>query len=102
MTAVAVAAMAMPNICYFLKLFIAVTSAFTLYTVVGGCQPTSAKTSPRGATMARAAKPRENKDKKARDLPTGIALLWGEQDQPARGPKPSLTPQRIAEAAVTL
>ncbi|WP_326642342.1 TetR/AcrR family transcriptional regulator C-terminal domain-containing protein [Nonomuraea fuscirosea] len=39
---------------------------------------------------------------KARDLPTGIALLWGEQDQPARGPKPSLTPQRIAEAAVTL
>ncbi len=52
--------------------------------------------------MARAAKPRENKDKKARDLPTGIALLWGEQDQPARGPKPSLTPQRIAEAAVTL
>ncbi|MFC6937224.1 hypothetical protein ACFQHO_47730 [Actinomadura yumaensis] len=42
--------------------------------------------------MARAAKPRENKDKKARDLPTGIALLWGEQDQPARGPKPSLTP----------
>lgn len=50
--------------------------------------------------MPRAAKPRENK--KARDLPAGIALLWGEQDQPARGPKPSLTPRRIAESAVTL
>ncbi|MFI6737269.1 TetR/AcrR family transcriptional regulator [Nonomuraea sp. NPDC050451] len=51
--------------------------------------------------MARAAKPREDKDK-PRDLRTGIALLWGEQDPPARGPKPSLTPRRIAEAAVTL
>ncbi|TQF04565.1 TetR/AcrR family transcriptional regulator [Kitasatospora acidiphila] len=39
---------------------------------------------------------------KARDLRTGIALLWGEQDQPTRGPKPSLTPGRIAEAAVAI
>ncbi|MEU7895753.1 TetR/AcrR family transcriptional regulator [Nonomuraea sp. NPDC049152] len=55
-----------------------------------------------GAAMARAAKPRESKEKRTRDLRAGIALLWGEQDQPARGPKPSLTPRRIAEAAVTL
>ncbi|MFJ9848813.1 TetR/AcrR family transcriptional regulator [Streptomyces sp. NPDC101150] len=39
---------------------------------------------------------------KARDLRTSVALLWGEQDQPTRGPKPSLTPRRIAEAAVAL
>ncbi|MFC9741865.1 TetR/AcrR family transcriptional regulator [Streptomyces noursei] len=39
---------------------------------------------------------------KARDLRAGVALLWGEQDQPTRGPKPSLTPARIAEAAVAL
>ncbi|GAB2687395.1 TetR/AcrR family transcriptional regulator [Kitasatospora kifunensis] len=39
---------------------------------------------------------------KARDLRAGIALLWGEQDQPTRGPKPSLTPHRIAEAAVAI
>ncbi|MCK7622559.1 TetR/AcrR family transcriptional regulator [Streptomyces sp. RS10V-4] len=39
---------------------------------------------------------------KARDLRTGIALLWGEQDRPTRGPKPSLTPRRIADAAVDL
>ncbi|MFG2825410.1 TetR/AcrR family transcriptional regulator [Kitasatospora sp. NPDC048365] len=39
---------------------------------------------------------------KARDLRAGIALLWGEQDQPTRGPKPSLTPGRIAEAAVAI
>jgi AcrR family transcriptional regulator len=39
---------------------------------------------------------------KARDLRTGIALLWGEQEQPTRGPKPSLTPGRIAEAAVAV
>ncbi|MER5741879.1 TetR/AcrR family transcriptional regulator [Streptomyces sp. NPDC002225] len=41
-------------------------------------------------------------EKKARDLRTGVALLWGERDRPTRGPKPSLTPQRIAEAAVGL
>ncbi|MER7988860.1 TetR/AcrR family transcriptional regulator C-terminal domain-containing protein [Streptomyces noursei] len=39
---------------------------------------------------------------KARDLRAGVALLWGEQDQPTRGPKPSLTPPRIAQAAVAL
>ena len=31
-----------------------------------------------------------------------IALLWGEQEQPARGPKPSLDPRRIAAAAVVI
>ncbi|MEV6523215.1 TetR/AcrR family transcriptional regulator C-terminal domain-containing protein [Longispora sp. NPDC051575] len=31
-----------------------------------------------------------------------VALLWGEQGQPTRGPKPSLTPARIAEAAVAV
>ncbi|MFE4020842.1 TetR/AcrR family transcriptional regulator [Streptomyces sp. NPDC059101] len=39
---------------------------------------------------------------KARDLRAGVALLWGEQGRPTRGPKPSLTPPRIAEAAVAL
>ncbi|MEV5971751.1 TetR/AcrR family transcriptional regulator C-terminal domain-containing protein [Streptomyces sp. NPDC051921] len=29
-----------------------------------------------------------------------FALLWGEQEPPSRGPKPSLTASRIAEAAV--
>ncbi|MFD5511688.1 TetR/AcrR family transcriptional regulator C-terminal domain-containing protein [Streptomyces sp. NPDC127051] len=45
------------------------------------------------------AKAREDK---ARDLRAGMALLWGEQEQPSRGPKPSLTPPRIAAAAVAL
>jgi AcrR family transcriptional regulator len=40
--------------------------------------------------------------KKPRDLRAGIALLWGEQDRPTRGPKPSLTPERIAASAVGL
>ncbi|MER6214479.1 TetR/AcrR family transcriptional regulator C-terminal domain-containing protein [Streptomyces sp. NPDC001674] len=31
-----------------------------------------------------------------------IALLWGEQAQPSRGPKPSLTASRIAEAAIAI
>ena len=31
-----------------------------------------------------------------------VALLWGEQEQPARGPKPSLDPRCIAAAAVTI
>ncbi|WP_225731876.1 MULTISPECIES: TetR/AcrR family transcriptional regulator [unclassified Nocardia] len=44
---------------------------------------------------------RQRKDK-PRDLRVSVALLWGEQDQPTRGPKPSLTPARIAEAAVTI
>ncbi|MFI9720955.1 TetR/AcrR family transcriptional regulator [Streptomyces sp. NPDC052396] len=39
---------------------------------------------------------------KARDLRAGIALLWDEQDRPTRGPKPSLSPRRIAEAAVAI
>ncbi|MFI1198205.1 TetR/AcrR family transcriptional regulator [Streptomyces sp. BHT-5-2] len=39
---------------------------------------------------------------KARDLRARVALLWGEQDRPTRGPKPSLTPHRIAGAAVAL
>ncbi|MFR9722810.1 TetR/AcrR family transcriptional regulator [Streptomyces sp. MS19] len=37
---------------------------------------------------------------KARDLRARIALLWDERDRPTRGPKPSLSPRRIAEAAV--
>ncbi|MGF1427966.1 TetR/AcrR family transcriptional regulator [Kitasatospora sp. LaBMicrA B282] len=39
---------------------------------------------------------------KPRDLRAGLALLWGEQEPPSRGPKPSLSPQRIAAAAVAL
>jgi len=39
---------------------------------------------------------------KPRDLRASLALLWGEQDRPTRGPKPSLSPQQIAEAAVAL
>ncbi|WP_051836056.1 TetR/AcrR family transcriptional regulator [Streptomyces sp. NRRL WC-3742] len=39
---------------------------------------------------------------KPRDLRAGIALLWGEQGRPTRGPKPSLTPQRIAASAVAI
>ncbi|MFE0511614.1 TetR/AcrR family transcriptional regulator [Streptomyces sp. NPDC058964] len=39
---------------------------------------------------------------KPRDLRASVALLWGEQDRPTRGPKPSLSPQRIAAAAVEL
>ncbi|AJC53099.1 MULTISPECIES: TetR/AcrR family transcriptional regulator [Streptomyces] len=53
--------------------------------------------------MTKAARPRSaGDDKKQRDLQAGVALLWGEQDRPARGPKPSLTPQRIAGSAVAL
>lgn len=53
--------------------------------------------------MAGTAKARANaKEKKPRDLRAGVALLWGGQDRPTRGPKPSLTPHRIAESAVTL
>ncbi|SHN47250.1 TetR/AcrR family transcriptional regulator [Cryptosporangium aurantiacum] len=44
--------------------------------------------------MARGAQPR--------DLQAAVALLWGEQEQPTRGPKPSLDPRRIAEAAVAV
>lgn len=31
-----------------------------------------------------------------------FALLWGEQEPPSRGPKPSLTAGRIAEAAIRI
>ncbi|WP_084523253.1 TetR/AcrR family transcriptional regulator [Nocardia inohanensis] len=48
--------------------------------------------------------PREGKARKekARDLEAGIALLWDERNPPTRGPKPTLTPRRIAEAAVVM
>ncbi|MFE9422482.1 TetR/AcrR family transcriptional regulator [Kitasatospora sp. NPDC006697] len=39
---------------------------------------------------------------KAPDPKAAVALLWGEQEQPTRGPRPSLTPRRIAAAAVAL
>lgn len=37
-----------------------------------------------------------------RDPRAVLALLWGEQGQPTRGPKPKLSPQRIATAAAEL
>ncbi|MFB7503394.1 TetR/AcrR family transcriptional regulator [Streptomyces broussonetiae] len=37
-----------------------------------------------------------------RDPAAGLALLWGEQGRPTRGPKPKLSPQRIAAAAAEL
>ncbi|MFF7633832.1 TetR/AcrR family transcriptional regulator [Kitasatospora sp. NPDC008050] len=57
--------------------------------------------------MASTAAARDGKDsrggkEKPRDLRAGVALLWGEQDQPTRGPKPTLSPRRIADAAVRL
>lgn len=51
--------------------------------------------------MPRGAAKSTDRDK-PRDVRAGVALLWGEQDQPTRGPKPSLSPQRIAAAAVRL
>jgi AcrR family transcriptional regulator len=39
---------------------------------------------------------------KPRDPRAVLALLWGEQEQPTRGPKPKLSPQRIAAAAAEL
>ncbi|MFG3053866.1 TetR/AcrR family transcriptional regulator [Kitasatospora sp. NPDC048239] len=44
---------------------------------------------------------RASKEKK-RDPRASLALLWGEQDQPRRGPKPSLTAERIVACAVEL
>ncbi|MET3987866.1 TetR/AcrR family transcriptional regulator C-terminal domain-containing protein [Streptomyces sp. PvR034] len=44
----------------------------------------------------------KGREDKPRDLRASVALLWGEQEQPTRGPKPRLTPARIAEAAVAL
>ncbi|MEU1423998.1 TetR/AcrR family transcriptional regulator [Kitasatospora sp. NPDC005751] len=37
---------------------------------------------------------------KKRDPKVSLALLWGEQDQPRRGPKPSLTAGRIVAGAI--
>ncbi len=37
---------------------------------------------------------------KKRDYSASLALLWGEQDRPSRGPKPSLTPERIVAGAI--
>ncbi|MFD4764462.1 TetR/AcrR family transcriptional regulator [Streptomyces sp. NPDC057543] len=37
---------------------------------------------------------------KKRDPKASLALLWGEQEQPRRGPKPSLTAERIVGAAI--
>ncbi|MFF7976779.1 TetR/AcrR family transcriptional regulator C-terminal domain-containing protein [Streptomyces sp. NPDC007905] len=37
-----------------------------------------------------------------RDARASLALLWGEQEQPTRGPKPKLSPRRIAAAAAEL
>ncbi|NUP45861.1 MAG: TetR family transcriptional regulator, partial [Catenulispora sp.] len=45
---------------------------------------------------------REKTKEKERDLRVSVALLWGEQEAPTRGPKPSLSPARIAEAAVAI
>ncbi|MER6568902.1 TetR/AcrR family transcriptional regulator C-terminal domain-containing protein [Streptomyces sp. NPDC001093] len=42
------------------------------------------------------------KQHEPRDARASLALLWGEQEPPTRGPKPSLNPQRIAAAAVAL
>ncbi|MGW7386453.1 TetR/AcrR family transcriptional regulator [Streptomyces sp. NPDC054794] len=45
---------------------------------------------------------RNKEQDKPRDPRASLALLWGEQEQPTRGPKPKLSPQRIAAAAVEL
>lgn len=45
---------------------------------------------------------RNKEPDKPRDPRAGLALLWGEQDQPTRGPKPKLSPAQIAAAAVEL
>ncbi|GAA2790795.1 helix-turn-helix domain-containing protein [Kitasatospora sp. CM 4170] len=39
---------------------------------------------------------------KQRDPKASLALLWGEQEQPRRGPKPSLTPDRITATAIAI
>jgi AcrR family transcriptional regulator len=39
---------------------------------------------------------------KKRDPKASLALLWGEQDQSRRGPKPSLSAQRIVSSAIAL
>ncbi|MGW1049168.1 TetR/AcrR family transcriptional regulator [Streptomyces sp. NPDC001118] len=45
---------------------------------------------------------KEQQQDGTRDPRAALALLWGEQDKPTRGPKPKLTPQRIAAAAAEL
>ncbi|MFD5797356.1 TetR/AcrR family transcriptional regulator [Streptomyces diastatochromogenes] len=45
---------------------------------------------------------RNKEQDKPRDPRATLALLWGEQEQPTRGPKPKLSPQGIAAAAVEL
>ncbi|MEV5874315.1 TetR/AcrR family transcriptional regulator C-terminal domain-containing protein [Streptomyces sp. NPDC052101] len=45
---------------------------------------------------------RKREQEQDRDPRVALALLWGEQEQPTRGPKPKLTPQRIAAAAAEL
>ncbi|MEU2677974.1 TetR/AcrR family transcriptional regulator [Streptomyces sp. NPDC007107] len=52
--------------------------------------------------MTRNPSPRTATGEQRRDLRAGVALLWGEQERPTRGPKPGLTPQGIAGAAVVL
>ncbi|WP_051717362.1 TetR/AcrR family transcriptional regulator C-terminal domain-containing protein [Streptomyces sp. NRRL F-5727] len=42
------------------------------------------------------------KPRKQTGAQAGFALLWGEEEPPARGPKPSLTATGIAEAAVAI
>ncbi|WEO96856.1 TetR/AcrR family transcriptional regulator C-terminal domain-containing protein [Streptomyces sp. FXJ1.172] len=44
----------------------------------------------------------EEKQDRPRDPAASLALLWGEQGKPSRGPKPKLSPQRIAAAAAEL
>ncbi|MFH9727764.1 TetR/AcrR family transcriptional regulator [Streptomyces sp. NPDC017254] len=46
-----------------------------------------------------AREPRKSTGKRS-GAKASFALLWGEQEQPSRGPKPSLTAGRIAEAAI--
>ncbi|MCF3131034.1 TetR/AcrR family transcriptional regulator [Streptomyces olivochromogenes] len=45
---------------------------------------------------------RNKEQDQPRDPRASLALLWGEQEQPTRGPKPKLSPQGIAAAAVEL
>jgi AcrR family transcriptional regulator len=45
---------------------------------------------------------RTSNPKQARTMSAALALLWDETEQPTRGPKPSLSPRRIADAAVDL
>lgn len=68
---------------------------------LAGAGGVSTSSSPWKTTAAARGAAKDSKEK-ARDLHAGVALLWGEQDQPTRGPKPTLSPRRIAGAAVAL